>query len=202
MTHVNNNRAFLFTVLTLTCFVTPQALLASDYVYPSSSFVEERQVDLLTSIHSLFGSNEQLRVSLAKTMDHDELVITLNDPFVTNIYTEVVFTSRDTGQDIARYYERLLQGEGWTLERERLSVEDSGIEGTDWGRSYHKNEQLILLKVSGHWLKRPETTPDNTARFISIGFIGIGAKDVLGTDYKKKKTQHAPPEGRGEAPRP
>ena len=200
MTHVNNNRAFLFTVLTLTCFVTPQALLASDYVYPSSSFVEERQVDLLTSIHSLFGSNEQLRVSLAKTMDHDELVITLNDPFVTNIYTEVVFTSRDTGQDIARYYERLLQGEGWTLERERLSVEDSGIEGTDWGRSYHKNEQLILLKVSGHWLKRPETTPDNTARYISIGFIGIGANDVLGTDYKK--TQHVPPGGRGEAPRP
>lgn len=160
----------------------------SPYIYPWSEFTSV-ETNSPTYFPALFKSRDDYEQWLFRAGGPDQLQIIQNDPFENTEHLTVWFTTTDTGEQIANYYESLFQRGEWHLEREHLVTEESGIVGTDWGRSYRKGSIHILVTVYGCWQRNHVLESEQPAsRAIGLSFLGTTPADFLGENYKNNPT--------------
>ena len=172
----------------------PGSQTHSPYLYPDSSFVEERTTTVFDDLDRTIGhpvTRKEIHDWYARAggMTETEWQKSLNDPFHIEKHSYLVFgliPSRITAKEIAEYYEPLLDRDGWRPFRAALPTESTM--GSDWIRAYKRDHQLLEIHISGPWEESQtrRASADFRATEIRFRLLGLDPTTLFGNDYRLK----------------
>jgi len=197
-----NNIVVLITLSVACTTATGQYPKDDSFRFPGSWYVAQGVTSPLDEMQkSLSVTNtEELVTKLSRLLPNVDKE--LADPFISERLHFVQFESSEPGLIIADFFATAFKTAGWKEGRNILDLEYTGC-GGDWLRVFYRGTQQVLVHVCGRMERTEDETPDLlVTRTITFRFRGINPEELFGPDVVEDRSEHAPPAGRGEAPRP